>query len=177
MKNKFRKNFIIIAFTVLVSVFIVFFGIVNIVSYYSISNRAEQVVDLILDNNGILPPINTNNEEYTPEFQHETRYFSIYLSKNHTVAINVDKISSVNKETANQMVHELISEEKTEGFISHFKFKSKQIDNGVLLDLDKVVWISRTNWFSEIVLTYPIFWFSSKTKLFLTSEPLTIEYT
>ena len=132
MKNRFRKNFILIAFAVLTCVFIVFFGIVNIVTYYSISNRAEEVVDLILDNDGILPPIINNNEDFTPEFQYETRYFSIYISKNHTVAINVDKISSVNKERANEMVHELITAEKTEGYVSHFKFKSKQIDDGVI---------------------------------------------
>ncbi len=156
MKNKFRKNFIIIAFAVLTCVFIVFFGIVNIVTYYSISNRAEEVVDLILNNDGILPPIINNNEDFTPEFQYETRYFSIYISKNHSVAINVDKISSVNKERANEMVHELISEEKTEGFISNFKFKSKQIDNGVLyvfLDCSRQIMTYNTIFISTVVIS------------------------
>lgn len=156
MKNRFRKNFILIAFAVLTCVFIVFFGIVNIVTYYSISNRAEEVVDLILDNDGILPPIINNNEDFTPEFQYETRYFSIYISKNHTVAINVDKISSVNKERANEMVHELITAEKTEGYVSHFKFKSKQIDDGVLyvfLDCSRQIMTYNSIFISSVVIS------------------------
>ncbi|MBR2377523.1 MAG: HAMP domain-containing histidine kinase [Clostridia bacterium] len=156
MKNRFRKNFIIIAFAVLTCVFIVFFGIVNIVTYYSISNRAEEVVDLILDNDGILPPIINNNEDFTPEFQYETRYFSIYISKNHSVAINVDKISSVNKETANRMVHELIMAEKTEGYVSNFKFKSKQIDDGVLyvfLDCSRQIMTYNSIFISSVVIS------------------------
>ena len=156
MKNKFRKNFIIIAFAVLTCVFIVFFGIVNIVTYYSISNRAEEVVDLILDNDGILPPIINNNEDFTPEFQYETRYFSIYISKNHSVAINVDKISSVNKERANEMVHELIMAEKTEGYVSNFKFKSKQIDDGVLyvfLDCSRQIMTYNSIFISSVVIS------------------------
>ena len=156
MKNKFRKNFIIIAFAVLTCVFIVFFGIVNIVTYYYISNRAEEVVDLILNNDGILPPIINNNEDFTPEFQYETRYFSIYISKNHTVAINVDKISSVNKERANEMVHELIMAEKTEGYVSNFKFKSKQIDDGVLyvfLDCSRQIMTYNSIFISSVVIS------------------------
>lgn len=156
MKTNFRKNFIIIACIVLTCVFIVFFGIVNIASYYSINNRAEEIVDLILDNNGILPPINTTNDEYTPEFQYETRYFSVITDSRNSLIINIDKISSVNKETAINMVNQLISESKTEGYLAHFKFKSKEIKGGTLyvfLDCSRQILTFNTIFISSITIS------------------------
>lgn len=161
MIARLRKKFILITMGSLVVVLAVLMGFVNMANYKRLNNSANEVLQILADNNGVFPdthgvhstpprsgnssgststPSNTpspadhsNLHSLSPETPYETRFFSVTLKKNGELdSINTGRIAAISTDEAAEMAKGLNRDGKTSGYDGNYKYLAKNTSSGTL---------------------------------------------
>ncbi|MDY4145534.1 MAG: HAMP domain-containing sensor histidine kinase [Bacilli bacterium] len=138
MIKKLRQKFILISMFSLTFVIAIIIGIINIHNYSSIVKRADEKLELIINNNGIFPREKDNkimppDNKMSPEAPFETRYFSVTLNNNgEVIKVNIDRIAAIDELSAESYATSLYNNSKTKGFFKNYRYQSKTRDTETL---------------------------------------------
>ncbi len=131
MIKKLRQKFILISMFSLTFVIAIIIGIINIHNYSSIVKRADEKLELIINNNGIFPREKDNkimppDNKMSPEAPFETRYFSVTFNNNgEVIKVNIDRIAAIDELSAESYATSLYNNSKTKGFFKNYRYQSK----------------------------------------------------
>lgn len=140
MIKTLRRKFITITMSSVVVVLAVIMVIINIANYYNINQHADELLKVLVENNGTFPkpddlprgkkPL---SHKISPEAPFETRYFSVVLSADQAVvSVNTGRIAAVSTESASEYAVELHTKNKTSGFLEQYKYQAVSLDEGML---------------------------------------------
>lgn len=138
MIKKLRQKFILISMFSLTFVIAIIIGIINIHNYSSIVKRADEKLELIINNNGIFPrekddKIIPPDNKMSPEAPFETRYFSVTFNNNgEVIKVNIDRIAAIDELSAESYATSLYNNSKTKGFFKNYRYQSKTRDTETL---------------------------------------------
>lgn len=139
MIKRLRRKFIIITMCSMLAVHGGIIGGINIASYISISQRADEKLDFLADNSGRFPRQEEAPEQkplphgMSPEAPFETRYFSVVINKeNEAVFVDTGRIAAVSQQTAAEYAAALKEKGKKEGFEGQYKYRAIPSDEGVM---------------------------------------------
>ncbi len=138
MIKKLRQKFILISMFSLTFVIAIIIGIINIHNYSSIVKRADEKLELIINNNGIFPrekddKIMPPDNKMSPEAPFETRYFSVTFNNNgEVIKVNIDRIAAIDELSAESYATSLYNNSKTKGFFKNYRYQSKTRDTETL---------------------------------------------
>lgn len=138
MIKKLRQKFILISMFSLTFVIAIIIGIINIHNYSSIVKRADEKLELIINNNGIFPREKDNkimppDNKMSPEAPFETRYFSVTFNNNgEVIKVNIDRIVAIDELSAESYATSLYNNSKTKGFFKNYRYQSKTRDTETL---------------------------------------------
>lgn len=138
MIKKLRQKFILISMFSLTFVIAIIIGIINIHNYSSIVKRADEKLELIINNNGIFPREKDNkimppDNKMSPEAPFETRYFSVTFNNNgEVIKVNIDRIAAIDELSAESYATSLYDNSKTKGFFKNYRYQSKTRDTETL---------------------------------------------
>lgn len=157
MIRQLKKRVILITMGVVIFVLFLLMGSINIANYVQKDKKAEQVLNVLLENEGHfptegklaaeekrlaenvdrpveMPPEKTEERKgFTPETPYEIRFFSVELGENgELIKANTGKIAAISTEDAVEMAADLWEEGKTKGYCGRYKFASKTTKEGEL---------------------------------------------
>ncbi len=138
MIKKLRQKFILISMFSLTFVIAIIIGIINIHNYSSIVKRADEKLELIINNNGIFPREKDNkimppDNKMSPEAPFETRYFSVTFNNNgEVIKVNIDRIAAIDELSAESYATSLYNNSRTKGFFKNYRYQSKTRDTETL---------------------------------------------
>lgn len=138
MIKKLRQKFILISMFSLTFVIAIIIGIINIHNYSSIVKRADEKLELIINNNGIFPREKDNkimppDNKMSPEAPFETRYFSVTFNNNgEVIKVNIDRIAAIDELSAESYATSLYNNSKTKDFFKNYRYQSKTRDTETL---------------------------------------------
>lgn len=136
MIKKLRMKFIAIAILSTVLVLFIILGIINLLNYREAVERTDVVLELLLENQGRLPKdsykiAKKKNSAITPELSFESRYFSVYVSKNGQIEqMDLGNIAAVDEEMAQEYVQKVQTSSKEKGFISNYRYAIEKTSEG-----------------------------------------------
>lgn len=134
MINKLKRKFIIVTSLVLFTVFFVVVATMNVVNYCNINDRADNIIDVIANNDGKMPghikPNEHNNDELPGETPFSARFFTVSFSEDEIVNVNLDRIAIIDEEEAKNVSSKLYSENKKSGFYNNFKYRYVETISG-----------------------------------------------
>lgn len=129
MEKKLRIKFILISISAVSIVLIAIAGFINISNYNQIGKHADEILQVLGENNGTFPISNKHKEKYdlppkmSPEAPFSTRFFTILLDeKKNIIALDTGKIASVTREKAIEYSQNIIYKNKETGFIETYKY-------------------------------------------------------
>lgn len=136
MIKKLRMKFIALSMAALFILLTMILSGINIINYKTVVSEADDTLYLLARNKGDFP--NMDNKipapmprGISPETPYESRYFSVLLDKqNHIIQTDTGKIKSVDTDLAMDYASQVISSNKTQGFIENYRFVSFSEDNG-----------------------------------------------
>lgn len=138
MVKKLQRKFV---FVTTISVAIMILGVLivlNITNYNTMDTSALDLIQLIEENNGVLPKVeNTENnsismntyEDFSNEAKFDTKYFVVYYNDNKEILFS--NRGNVNNKTAfdpHGYAEKILDERKSTGYIDGFKFKKSQMN-------------------------------------------------
>ena len=138
MIKRLRKRFILSA---ILSVFVVLFliiGGINLFNYMEVVKEGDNVLNILMDNGGVFPehmmhdPVERrmprgDGRINSPEIAFESRYFSVRIDKSGSVlSTTTERISAVDKATAEEYAGKVNSSGKERGFIGDYRYYSRQ---------------------------------------------------
>ncbi|MRI81685.1 GHKL domain-containing protein [Aerococcaceae bacterium DSM 109653] len=146
MIEKLRHKFI---YTTMASVFVVMgviLVILNVVNYTSATQRADEILTVLSENQGEFPELlRTGPPEFSlpngvpnlnAEVPFETRFFKVTLSDNGDVKrIDTSRISSIDSETAMTYAETVYASDELKGYVDDYRFWSVEQSNGDYLVL------------------------------------------
>lgn len=129
MIKKLQRKFIISAMAAVTIVLSIIMIIINSVNYVNIIKSANNLLNILEDNNGVFPmeekdnPHAEDKDEKKPpkmdiskEAPFQTRYFTVEITPEGNVyRIDTGKIAAISTETAKEYALELYNQNKTEG--------------------------------------------------------------
>ncbi|WP_027399018.1 sensor histidine kinase [Anaerovorax odorimutans] len=140
MAEKLRKKFIILSVGVVFAVLLVIAGFINISNYSQIVTHADELLNILEENNGNFPKENNSKDKYdlppkmSPEAPFTTRFFIVKTDENNDpVAIDIGKISSATTTEAIDYAKQVLKKEKSSGFIKDYKYRIIQKDYGNMI--------------------------------------------
>lgn len=147
MIKKLRLKFICIAMFSVIIVLILIIGGININNYRAITQKADETLNILKDNNGHYPPKIPGKHEFTtPEALYETRYFSVIINKQKEIIdIELDNISAVDELNARKYTLDVIRKNKEKGFIGYYRYLRVELYNDdimyIFLDCNRTLTI------------------------------------
>ncbi|MGM9971422.1 MAG: sensor histidine kinase, partial [Anaeroplasmataceae bacterium] len=136
MIKKLKKKYIIVTMLVLFSVFFIVVATINTINYINVNKKADNIIDIIEKNNGQIPgdikPQDPKDkfDDMHGEMPFSTRYFTVTFENNEIVAINLDKIATIDSNTASEVSESLYAKNKKSGFYNDFKYRLVNTDTG-----------------------------------------------
>ena len=152
MVKKLRRKFVITAMSALLVILITLIGVINISNIIQITQHADEMLQILTDNDGSFPRFNKNNmappsdknnqgqpfADYnfigynrTMEAPYETRYFWVKLDKNNTASeINTGHIAAISSSDASSYAVKVNSLGKKSGFYSTYRYMCTQKADG-----------------------------------------------
>ena len=137
MIRKLRLRFALTAMLSVLAVLVVLVGGINIFNYRKVVSDSDTLLAMLADNKGSFPerkmppddmkpdgnPFADKDRLDSPEIAFETRYFSAVVTADGTAfAIETDKISAIDKDTAAEYAGNAVSSGKANGFIGEYRF-------------------------------------------------------
>jgi two-component system sensor histidine kinase CiaH len=133
MIHRLRRKFLILAFAAVVLILAGALGLINGITYMKMRSEVNTLLTAIVQNDGIMPSHQpgTSTESWlsdpewyndTPEFAHQTRYFSIIMDENGKIRrLNLSNISAFNELQALEIARSLADSTQSQGL-----FKNKR---------------------------------------------------
>ena len=139
MIKRLRRKFIVITMCSILTVLGGIIGGINIANYISINQRADEKLDLLVENQGRFPPMEGEPEKkllpagMSPEVPFETRYFTVVLNnENMAVSADIGRIAAISRQTAEEYAVILQEKGKKEGFEGQYKYRAVTVDGGIM---------------------------------------------
>lgn len=134
MIKRLQRKFITISTSVFILIIGCFFVIANFINYISVNKKANMIMDILVQNNGIMPMIKDGfgNHVLSPETSFETRYFTVSIIHDDEIIVNVDRIAAINRATAEEYALKLNDKNKDHGYINSYKYQKIDIKDGVM---------------------------------------------
>ncbi len=149
MIRKLRVKFIAMSMLSLLVVLLAIMGSVNLVNYQGIVEDADQVLDILVDNNGAFPRQESQSQKQgdgsappsdsglggmrvmSPELPYESRYFSVLLnSEGEVETVDTGKIAAVDTSAAIEYAQEAVSRGNERGFLSDYRYAITSDESG-----------------------------------------------
>lgn len=135
-----QRRFIIIAMLAMTIVIGFLALVINLGFYYSSNTELNKMADYLLENNGTFPdkfylegPKNLGFN-VSIESKYETRYFSTLVDDTgRIIDLNLDNIVEISSDEAASYINEVLNDNNKYGYISHYKYAVKNIDNQKLI--------------------------------------------
>lgn len=130
MIRKLRKKFIRITVLAAALVLILLSLIVNIANFISVDASLTQMLKMIYENEGTIPPLprydkpdGTSNGPFSPETPYSTRYFVLrYSGQNELWQANLDNIAAITSDDTDKYLKIAIRHGEGFGYTSGFKY-------------------------------------------------------
>lgn len=130
MFRKLRRRFTLVAAAVVFCVVFVILAVVNIVNYVDIVQDADNIISVIRDGGGQFES-DKKGSDLSPETPFAIRYFTVTIDGDGEVSsYNLDRIVSVDVDTAIEMAVSLDEDSKTSGFYGDFRYGVLSLDGG-----------------------------------------------
>ncbi len=144
MIKRLQRKFIISAMAAVTIVLSIIMIIINSVNYVNIIKSANNLLNILEDNNGVFPmeekdnPHAEDKDEKKPpkmdiskEAPFQTRYFTVEITPEGNVyRIDTGKIAAISTETAKEYALELYNQNKTEGRRDCYIYRANSSPNG-----------------------------------------------
>ena len=143
MIKNIQTRFVVAAMLAVSLVTFSIFGVITFVSYVTIDNQLQSVIDLIINNDDKMPEYKQTPEEVTAfitqESQFTTRYFIITInSDGEVVDTNFDHIASITQDQAEEISENILGKKSNEGYYNNYKYKITEYgDNLKIVFLDR----------------------------------------
>ncbi|MGI5960008.1 MAG: sensor histidine kinase [Massiliimalia sp.] len=136
MIRTLRIKLIIASMLSLLMVLSVIFGVVGILNYRKLVINADNILEILSENDGNFPMENhmggepppsdifhKNERQFSPELPYESRYFSVFLAENGTViSANTGKIAAVDTSTAIDYAQTVAKSNRLKGFVDDYRY-------------------------------------------------------
>jgi len=133
--HRLRRKFLFLAFVAVVLILAGALGLINTITYMKMRGEVDTLLDVIVQNDGILPghQLGTSTQSWlsdpewyndTPEFAHQTRYFSVLVDGDGKIQrLNLSNISAFNELQALEIAKKLAEQDTTQPVRGMFKNK------------------------------------------------------
>ncbi len=183
MLKKLQRRFVAIAMFALSIMFLVQLGAVNIINLYQRDSEVRSILQIIANNNGVLPNGYDDNDigeyinpfgkiEITIETPYSTRYFVVEMKNNVATKISTEHIAAVSASDAYEYASEAFQNGPGFGIIGPYRYLYKQGVGHeksimVFIDVTRDLRISFALMFISsfvtliafILLLFPVWWF------------------
>lgn len=130
MIKRLRKRFIRIAMAAVTSVMVLLCLIVNVANYISVDGELTQMLNIICENEGRIPPLKPNEKpwenrdgQFTPETPYSTRYFVLRYTDSGTLTkAYLDNIAAVDEQNVNEYLQVALKQGEGYGYFSGYKY-------------------------------------------------------
>lgn len=145
MIKKMQIKFIIITMCAAIIVVGGIFGVITAENYVTTNNQIDILMNLIAENNGVMPEykdrVDNLYQFITRETKYSTRYFTILVnSENKIISADMKNIARATSNDIDMIFDAVQNMNKTEGFYDNYKYKIVQKDeNRLLIFLDCTV--------------------------------------
>lgn len=140
MENKLKRKFIIISVFAVSVVLLVIAFFINLSNYKQIGRHANDIIDVLLENDGQFPKKDENDDKYdlppkvSPEDPFATRFFVVKLDEDKVVTfVDTKSISSVDGNEAIKFSESVLKKSKQSGLIGDYKYKIAEKKYGYIL--------------------------------------------
>ena len=126
MIGKLRRKFVMISMMAVIIVSMSIFGIIIIESYKTTNGQIEEIMELIIENDGIIPDYKekSNNNFITKETKFSTRYFTVKLnSEKEIINIDTSHVASITEDDIRSIVKNVLKFNKKSDFYEYYKYK------------------------------------------------------
>lgn len=153
MIRDLRKKFILVAMLSTMVVLTAIMGVVNISNYMDVLERADEMTDLLAQNDGNFqddskdtePPVKPEDQQAPPEKPQgdekdhfsaetpfETRYFIVTEDKDGEITdCDLDRIAAVDEDTAEEYTQEVSAKTRSTGFLGIYRYRVTETEDGV----------------------------------------------
>jgi len=163
MVRKLRIKFVITAMSALMVILIATMAIINVVNVYEFIKSADQVLAILVDNDGSFPSVSRKNDDATMaissngealdappdvpqiggdeafeirnmEMPFSTRYFWVKMDSTGEISqIDTGHIAAVSSTEASNLAKSVYAKNATKGFISTYRYMVKENSGGDIL--------------------------------------------
>lgn len=161
MLKKLKQKFVCVSMIAVFLVLLAIMGTINILNYRSTKQSADQLLNILEDNQGSFPPSHEGelnpaapdnvpdkkpdkpeNDDHpkdtlSPEAPFNTRYFTVTLTLSDgamTVSdTNVSYIAAISTETAEEYASALCQKGKTEGYQGNYRYRQTTLSEGSIM--------------------------------------------
>lgn len=133
MIKKLKIKLNILADSAVLIFLILIVSCMNIINYHNIVKECDNIIDLILNNQGSMPGFKLP-PHMSPEVPYESRYFSITLDNNGKVIdCDVSRVTSIDYNDALKYKDVVIQINKSKAFINDYRYNIKNEDDSTLI--------------------------------------------
>ncbi len=156
MIHRLRRNFIAIAMLSTLVVLTIIIGSLNIINYITLIQQADEILNVLSENNASFPDYSTNAEDLPAGFNVETpfntRFYSITLDSNlNATNVDTNQISAIDNTTAIEYAVYVVNQGHTSGFYGNYRYKVVIDESGYM-----VIFVDESqelNSFHQVLLT------------------------
>ena len=126
MIGKLQRKFVGIAMIAVIVVSVSVFGIIMMESYKTTNRQIDEIIGLIIENNGAIP----DYSEKIKETKLSTRYFIVKLNKNDEIEdIDTKHIMGITQEEIKNIIINVLKSNKREDFYGEYKYRIVNREN------------------------------------------------
>lgn len=144
MIKSLRKKFIVVAMCSMFAVLAAIMGTVNLTNYFHIIEHADELTQMLAENQGRLEPHSFDKEKrevrkpkfegFSPETPYETRFFTVTLDQDGTtLTTDTSSIAAVSESEAKKYAAQVEKEQKEQGFCGVYRYRTMTDGDETLL--------------------------------------------
>lgn len=119
-------------------------GTMHLINYSRVVQNADQVLDILVENDGMFPQKSLKKEEkekrhrkqpgISEETPYESRYFTVWLEENgEVVQTNLGKIAAVDEETAEEYAKKVKESSEPRGFLKNYRYDMQEKEGKIFI--------------------------------------------
>ena len=134
MIGKLQVKFIAITMVAVIILTACIYGVIIFQNYESINEQLNGIIDVIIQNDGVIPEYRERRGFITPETKYSTRYFTIKIDNNNEIIETDTKyIATVTQENAKEIKDNVLKTKKIAGYYENYRYKIAQKDGYKLI--------------------------------------------
>lgn len=138
MIRRLQRRLIAVSMFSLALVLLIILSLAHLLSYHNIIENAGHILQLIADNDGVLPRKNKaeprffgNQRLNSPELPFESRYFSVLFDEAGTIQdTDIGRIAAIDTDTAQQYARHIWENGSAQGFLYEYRYLKTQTSDG-----------------------------------------------